>query len=247
MKFAKFYYSWIFSKSIKIIKKADNYVIFIGWHVPVARSRMNFWTLGTLDPGQRWIWHRSKRMMKIRKILVFWTKPNLPPCPCWYCRQRVGLDSEWLRPQLLPEALRGQQPSRGQLHPQFRRSEWPSGALFRLPEWALGLRVWLFLRSTGLRNQLIKLRNEWLLAEIECVTRLELNTFQFRRVHAAGKLVIAIEFVGLLIKHELYYFFHFGLPAQSIAMSIAFCLEIVTGISATERLRWFHCQGCLRN
>ena len=98
-----------------------------------------------------------------------------------------------------------------------------------------------------LRNQLIKLRNEWLLAEIECVTRLELNTFQFRRVHAAGKLVIAIEFVGLLIKHELYYFFHFGLPAQSIAMSIAFCLEIVTGISATERLRWFHCQGYLRN
>ena len=51
------------------------------------------------------------------------------------------------------------------------------------------------------------------------------------------EIVIAIEFVGLLIKHELYYFFHFGLPAQSIAMSIAFCLEIVTGISATERLR----------
>ena len=52
----------------------------------------------------------------------------------------------------------------------------------------------------------------------------------------------------LPVKHELYFIFifkifHFGLPAQSIA----FCLEIITGISATERLRWFHCQGYLRN
>ena len=68
--FAKFYYGWIFSKSIRILKEAyNNYVIFIGWHVPVARSRMNFWTLGTLDPEQCWKWHRSKRMIKVRKIL----------------------------------------------------------------------------------------------------------------------------------------------------------------------------------
>lgn len=149
--FAKFYYGWIFSNSIRILKEAYIYVIFIGWHVPVARSRMNFWTLGTLDPEQCWNWHRSKRIIRVRKILLFWTKYNLPPWQCWYCRQRLGLDSEWLRPQLRWQELRRQQPSRGRLWPQFRLPEWPSVTRFRLPEWQSGLRVCLLLRLAGLR------------------------------------------------------------------------------------------------